>query len=253
MEISASRFELALKEPKSSDWEKFERLASAFLASEWLDLRTTACPGGDGGRDAEIFSPKGSPNVVIQYSIAEDWKTKIKHTLNRLTDSLPEATILVYLTNQRIGARADGVKKDFSTQGKFLDVRDASWFLERFNLDANRSAAAVELARLIVDPLFEAGGLLTASGAALTGSEARTAFLFLELQWHNETAGKGLTKSSFDALVRGALNGTNNSQRINRTEIHNRIGKFLPQHDISKLKPYIDGSLRRLTKSAIRH
>ena len=35
LRISAARLELALKEIKSSDWERFERLCSVFLASDF--------------------------------------------------------------------------------------------------------------------------------------------------------------------------------------------------------------------------
>lgn len=51
------RLELALERLQPSDWNRFERLSSAFLASEFDDIRTVASPSGDDGRDAvEILS-----------------------------------------------------------------------------------------------------------------------------------------------------------------------------------------------------
>ena len=89
MEISQERFLLALGGLKPSDWERFERLASTFLASEWPNVRTMASPGGDGGRDSELFCADGAPNVVIQYSVQLDWAAKIRATTVRLQERLP--------------------------------------------------------------------------------------------------------------------------------------------------------------------
>jgi len=155
MEISQERLDLALRQLRPSDWERFERFASTFLASEWTDLRTMASPSGDGGRDSELFSPKGKSNVVIQYSIQQDWTSKVRKTVKRLKETFLDARILIFLSNQLIGAKSDELKRELSDEEIFLDVRDKSWFVERTNLDGNRSAAAAELARVIVDPFLE--------------------------------------------------------------------------------------------------
>jgi hypothetical protein len=105
MEVSTQRFELALSQLRLSDWEHFERVASAFLASEWDDIRSMAAPEGDGGRDSELFSPNGVANVVIQYSIQVDWAAKIRRTLARLKTTFPKARILVFLSNQKLGQK----------------------------------------------------------------------------------------------------------------------------------------------------
>ena len=253
MEVSGQRFELALGQLRPSDWERFERVASAFLASEWSDIRTMAAPEGDGGRDSELFSPNGVANVVIQYSVQVDWAAKIRQTRTRLKASFPTASILVFLSNQKIGARADAIKKTLSADGLYLDVRDRSWFVDRTNLDKNRSAAAAELARAVVDPLLESQGLLKQSAAALTGQDAKTALVFLELQWRNESAAKGLTKSAFEALVRGALHGTDSTNRMTRQAVQKRVAQFLPKHPLPQMLPFIDAALKRLSRSAVRH
>ncbi|WP_414815513.1 hypothetical protein [Rhizobium sp. IY2] len=78
MSISSSRFELALEQLKPSDWERFESLCSAFLSTEFSGLRTMASPGGDRGRDAELYNFSDEPNVLFQYSVTENWKPKIQ-------------------------------------------------------------------------------------------------------------------------------------------------------------------------------
>ena len=91
MSNSRERFLLALRSLRSSDWEKFERLCSAFLAVEFPQVRTTASPGGDRGRDAELFTYSGSPNVLFQFSVARDWEAKIADTLKRIKVEFPSA------------------------------------------------------------------------------------------------------------------------------------------------------------------
>jgi hypothetical protein len=248
MEISQDRFRLALGAITASDWERFERLASTFLASEWPKVRTMASAGGDGGRDSELFSTEEAPNVVIQYSVQNDWAAKIRATTTRLQETFPNATILVYVSNQVIGAKADDLRNELSKKGIHLDVRDRSWFVERCNLDQSRSTAAAELARVIVDPLLEASSVKHRSASALTGQDARTAHLFLEMHWRDESTSKGLTKSAFEALVRSALQGTSNKSRVARGEVHKRVGRVLPQHTPQQLSPYVEAALRRLTK-----
>lgn len=58
-------FELALERLRPSDWEHFEELSSAFLASDFPSLRTMASPSGDGGRDSELFSPIGDSTITV--------------------------------------------------------------------------------------------------------------------------------------------------------------------------------------------
>jgi hypothetical protein len=253
MEISQERLDFALRQLRPGDWERFERLASTFLASEWPDIRTMAAPSGDGGRDSALFSAKENANVAIQYSIAQDWSSKIRDTVKRLKETFPDVKIVVFLSNQPIGAKADDLKRKLSEQDIFLDVRDRSWFVERTNVDSNRSAGAAELARIIVDPLLESKGIIMRTASALSGQEARTALFFLEMQRRNDNAAKGLTKSSFEALARAALLGTSSSSKMTRAAIYLRVGEFLPQHPAAQLAPYVDAALRRLSKGAVQH
>src|SRR5258708_5107707 len=128
--MSSKRLELALDLLKSSQWERFERFASEFLVTEMPELRTVATPSGDGGRDAELFSPAGESTQVLQYSVAEDWADKIRQTAVRIKDTFPGAQLLIYVTNRAIGAAADGVKKELREKHQLhLDVRDKTYFL----------------------------------------------------------------------------------------------------------------------------
>lgn len=170
--MSRDRLLLALERLRSSDWARFERFASAFLAAEFDDLRTTAAPSGDEGRDSELFSPLGEPSIALQYSVAEGWREKIRKTVKRVSATLPEVRVLLYATNQQVGADADSIKKDMRKEhGLSVDVRDRQWFVDRVLGDTRREAAAEELARYVVDPLLASRGLQLRAASPLTTPE----------------------------------------------------------------------------------
>ncbi len=253
MEVSQDRFAYALKNIRLSEWERFERLASTFLSSEWPGIRTMASQNGDGGRDSELFSTAESPNIVFKYSIEDNWKEKIRKTITRIKTTFPNVQMLVYLSSKTIGAQQDAIKKEAFLKNIYLDIRDVSWFVESVNKDDNRKAAGNDFARAVVDPLMEKSIGLTRSLPTLTRHESNTALLFLEMQLHDQNVNKGLTKSSFEALVRGALHGTSDSNRVTRDQIYARVSSFLPRHQLSQLIPFIDAALKRMTKTSIKH
>jgi hypothetical protein len=191
---------------------------------------------------------------VLQYSVTASWETKIKNTVAKITKEFKEVSILIYVTNQLIGAKADNLRKSLlRTNRIFLDVRDQSWFLDRLNIDSQREAAAEELAASIVDPLLESRKIISRKAQALNDIETRAAFVFLELQWEDESRDRGLTRISFEALVRAVLRDTHSDNRMSRSEIYSRILAILPNHTAELVQTQIDSALRRLEKQVIRH
>ena len=124
MPINPDRLGQALDGLEPGDWSRFEKLCNAFFASEFGRLfRSTASPSGDGGRDAELFSPTGRSNVVLQFSIQADWRSKLRATLKRLKEVKRSAAVLIFASNQEIGALADSIKAE--VRGKpLIDIRD---------------------------------------------------------------------------------------------------------------------------------
>jgi hypothetical protein len=250
--MQSDRFRLALRELKPSDWERFEQLASVFLAADFTSLRTLAAPSGDSGRDGALFAPTGQTHVAIQYSVAEDWKKKIRATVKRLEDGFTDIRILIYVTNQRIGADADSLKSELLIdKGLVLDVRDANWFLERSDADDARSGAAEKLATVIVDPLLAREGVKHA-GQALTNGESRAGLLYLTLQWEDDSREKGLTKLSYEALVKAALRDTTSERRIPRTAVQDAVASMIPTQGRQVVNQHVDSALARMTKRLIR-
>ena len=250
--VSAARLELALERLKSSDWERFERLCSAFLASEFSGLRTMASPGGDRGRDAELYAFDGEPNTLFQFAVRRDWSVKIKETLDRLSTEFPSTKAVVFLSSQQIGSKGDAIRKNARNQGMALDICDRSWFVERVDADDSRNAAAAELARVIVDPYLNDSGVIV-SAPTLDGSEAKTALVFLKLQAKDDNTAKGLTKACFESLIKAALQGTTAQKRLSRADVRVFVAGLLPHHTPTQLAPYIDGALKRLERSAVEH
>lgn len=246
-------FELALDQIRASDWEYFEELSSAFLVSDFPSLRTMASPSGDGGRDSELFSPTGKNTIAIQYSVSQGWKSKINKTLKRITETLTDVKVLIYMTNQAIGAKGDELKAKSLDSGVVLDIRDKNWFLERFEVDDAKYEASSTLVDVIAKPFLEGEKVIERRRPALTSMESKAALTYLGLQWKDETTDKGLTKIVYESLARAALRNTSSENRITRSEVYNRIFTYIPSNICDEAQRNIDSALARLSKMVIKH
>ena len=251
--MNRNQFELALNQAKPSDWLHFEQLCSKFLASEHPTMRTMASPSGDGGRDSELLTPDGEKTICAQYSVASDWSAKINKTYTRLKENFPEIKILIFLSNQEIGANGDKIKRTFLLNGVFLDIRDKNWFLERFDSNDQRRDGAGAFFEQIGRPYLENLDVIGTKKTSLSNQESKAALVYLGMQWEDSTTDKGLTKLSFEALVRAALRKTDADHRMSRIEIYAAINKYLPSHTIDSIKIQVDSAIKRLERSAIKH
>ena len=134
-----------------------------------------------------------------------------------------------------------------------LDVRDRNWFIERATSDGVRESAASELIDRIARPYLVGEDVINKPTSALTSGEARAALLYLGLQWQDDVTEKGLTKLSFDALVRAALRHTHSDDKMKRSEVHNAVLAALTYSEKPPLIAEIDKALFRLKKRYIRH
>ena len=151
--MNTQRIAFALERLGSTDWAIFERFASQFLVFDYGAIRTVAAASGDLGRDSELFSPTGDSAVMLQYSVREDWATKIRGTAKRIHSNFPDVRILIYVTNQEIGADADKLKRELRQDYKYvLDIHDRAWFTDRVATMPERAKLAEQLAVEIVDP-----------------------------------------------------------------------------------------------------
>nr|VFK62675.1 MAG: hypothetical protein BECKTUN1418D_GA0071000_11831 [Candidatus Kentron sp. TUN] len=222
--MNIQHFTFALDHARSSDWEHFEELCSRFLASEFPTLRTMANPTGDGGRDSELFySSEEGLTVAFQYSLAKAWKAKISKTLKKIKDKFPHVRVLIYLSNKKIGANSDQIRKTCLDEGVSLDIRDLSWFSERMNIDDNKYKAAETFYQIIAEPLLKEQKVIEKNRPSLTTLESKAALTYLAMQWEDERTDKGLTKVVYEALTLSALRNTNSDSRMSRSNIHDVI------------------------------
>ena len=121
--MKSPRFALALERLQPSDWRRFEDLASKFLAAEYPSLRTVASGSGDRGRDAFPFTPLDDSSIVLQYSVTGGWEDKIVRTARRIREEFSGATLLIYVTNQEIGAAADRLRTRLRQEFGLHEVR----------------------------------------------------------------------------------------------------------------------------------
>jgi len=173
-----------------------------------------ASPSGDGGRDSQLYGPDGENIVCAQYSVTESWEAKIRKTQKRLIENFKNVKILIYMSNQEIGARGDKVKSELQKEGVFLDIRDKNWFLDRFGADEQKVSGAEEFFERIGRPYLEGQQIIVTKRAALSNQEAKAALVYLGMQWEDANTDKGLTKLSYEALVRSVLRKTNAEKLI---------------------------------------
>jgi hypothetical protein len=252
--VNSAKLQLALERLTPGDWERFEHLASTFLATEFPNLRTLAWRSGDQGRDAVLWQPSGDPTVALQYSVTQYWDQKIRDTVSTLKANSADVSVLVYVTNQEIGPLADPLKESLrKTNRIFLDTRDRRWFVERVNSTPQTTAAAEELSSAVVDPYLAGKGVIETKAQALSSYDAQVALVYLQMQWEDDARDKGLTRLAFDALVRAALRGTGSENRLNRAAVRAAIRNALPAHAASEVDSHTDSALGRLTKVVVRH
>jgi predicted nucleic acid-binding protein len=244
MKNIADRLKFSLESLQPSNWQIFENAATAFLAKEFDNLRTTATTSGDKGRDAELFEA-GNVTVMVQLSIRKDWKTKIDETLTRIQKTFPETRILVYVTNQLIGANADQKKVDvLNSYGIYLDVRDQNWFVDRVY---SNEGAAEALSSKIVDPLLSRKKIIAKIPTALNSLEQQAALIYLELQWQDDVREKSLTKTAFEALVRSVVRDTSSSEPMSRAEILVGVKAILPNLNSREVEQHTNRALAKLS------
>lgn len=252
--MKTKRYAFALERLEPGDWARFESFASQFLAFDHVALRTVAAQSGDLGRDSELFSPDGDPTVLLQYSVTKNWPAKIRQTAKRVRENFPSATILIYVSNQQIGAEADALKKELRQDYNLvLDVHDRGWFLDRAALSPDRLKIVEQLAADIVDPYLSGEGVIASKAPALNEFESKAAVLHLQLQWEDDSRDKGLTKLSFEALVKSALRGTSSENRVSKQFVRDAVARLLPALPREGIEIHVNSALDRLDRRAVRH
>ena len=253
LNMKPQRFELALERLKPGDWARFERFASQFLVFDYGHIRLVAAASGDLGRDAELFSPEGDTAVLIQYSVTEGWATKVKQTAKRIRATFADASVLMYVTNQQIGARGDSLKKEIRKEFRLaLDIHDRGWFLDRMFSPAERTKVAETLAKDVVDQFLSSREVIDSSSPALNEYESKAAVLHLQLQWEDDSRNKGLTKLCYEGLIKSVLRDTSSEKRMKTQGVRDAVQKLLPNIPAGTVTLYVNSALDRLERKVVK-
>jgi hypothetical protein len=236
------RLRFALSHLRQVDWEAFEDFCGAWLAGSFPDLRRLGGVG-DKGRDA-VFAAHDMDDVIVQISIQANWNSKIRATITRLRAAEITCKSLVYMTNHEIGPKADDLKADLLSEGVSLDVRDSTYFLDRIDLSPANRAAAASLCERVLDPLLPTNELT--KNSPIGDRDLRAGLVYLELQTHDSSDSRNLTRLSYDSLVLGTLKDTDPDNRRSHDDIAAVIQKQLPTHDGQRIQTSVEGSLKRL-------
>ena len=248
------RFQVALQGIDGAQWRIFERLANVFMLEEYSSFRPLAAPSGDLGLDGNLFIPADDEGVAVQFSVRKDWAAKVRDTCKRFKATYPEASLFIYATSQAVGPDQIALKREIRNDyGIFLDIRDREWFLTRRDHSAATQAESELFCEQIADPLLQDPTAIERQGQALDDLEAKAAFVYLGLQWQDDTREKGLTKVCFEAIVRAVLRATTSDDRMTREQVRSQVRSLLPAHHVPTLDTQVDGALNRLSKVHIRH
>jgi hypothetical protein len=239
---NTDRLRFALKHLRTVDWESFEEFCGAWLAESFPELRRIGGVG-DKGRDA-VFEAEGMNDVIVQVSVQANWKSKIRDTIDRLRDAEIVCKSLIYMTNHEIGPKSDDLKSDLLSEGISLDVRDSTYFLDRIDATQATRAAADTLCQRIVDPLLPTNELTRNS--PIGDRDLRAGLVYLELQTHDSSGSRNLTRLSYDSLVLGTLKDTDPDNRRSHDDIVASVQRQLPTHDNARIHNSVEGSLKRL-------
>ena len=251
--MKTQRFEFALERLQPGDWARFERFASQFLVFDYGKLRSVAAASGDLGRDSELFSPDEDTSVQMQYSVTKSWEAKVKQTAKRIRENFAGTNILVYVTNQQIGAAGDALKKEIRKEFKLaLDILDRAWFLDRMFSPSDRLKVAESLAKDIVDPFLSSREVVDSSSPALNEFESKAAVLHLQLQWEDDSRERGLTKLCYDGLVKSVLRESSSEKRLKTQSVREAIQKLLPNIPADRVNTYVNSALERLEKKTVK-
>lgn len=236
---------ISLNNLRSSDWDLFQDFASAFLVSDFPLLRPI---GGtnDKGRDGVMFEPdpQQTAQVVLQYSVAEDWKAKIRATVKRLDEKGIPCTVLIYATSRDIGPASDEIEAELRDRGIALGIRDREWWVIRAGRDQGTRHASAALKERVLGRMLQAPS--SHSNGDMTKREVETGLFYLELHLRDADRKRSLTRLAFESFVLAALAGTDAENRAPKTAVIESVSAEFPPHEAQRVESLIDAALKRL-------
>jgi hypothetical protein len=203
----------------------FENFANDFIAaiegSNFIPVGGASDGGADGVHEHGLYS-SDKKDVFYQMSIEQNYRSKVKRTLDRLVEFGRNPKRLIYITSQTIGTYDR--EEEFLTDKHdvFVRIRDGKWILANLNhSEATKKAYYTHLERY-TDFLKDLDKGVKIRPSTNVGHPS--VYVFLQQQVENREKDKHLTKTVADSLILWALNDTDPEQ-----------GKFLTKAEILQL------------------
>jgi len=161
-------------------------------------------------------------------SIEQNHRSKIKKTIDRLTEFGRAPNRLIYVTSQTIGTYDREEEHLTEKHGVFVRIRDGKWILANINhSEATKKAYYTHLERYtdFLKDLNKGNNIKVSANIAHP-----SVYVFLQQQVENREKDKHLTKTVADSLILWALNDTDPDQNrfMTRSEIMRSINSNIP-------------------------
>lgn len=236
---------VALNNLRPGDWDAFEDFAGSFLLSDFPTLRPIAGTN-DKGRDGVLFAPdpQHPSAVVLQYSLVEDWRSKILNTLTRLNEKDIPCAVLVYATSRHIGPDSDALEKELRERGIHLSMRDREWWVIRAGRDEITRHATEQIKALVLGRMLD-----TPSSAVdhdLSRGEVETGLFYLEMHLRDADRDRSLTRVAFEAFALASLRHTDADTRKARDDILDEVASEFPSNQRQRVDQLTLAALTRL-------
>lgn len=237
---------VALAHINGTQFESFSKTACADLfGSEFIPLGGVHDGGADGMlMEESVYADTVKPTTFFQFTVQEDYKTKIIKTINRLRAVSREVKSLIYVTSRHVPL-IDQLQEELSDKlGARISIRDADWIVANINKSSAIQAAARDFLLPVLGFMCTPGGLgesndKTATLRAIQSiSPAIAVFLGQEIERRREDT--ELLEATVDTLILWSLRDTDPA-----------AGKFLTRDEILKKATDTFPSARNFMKGVV--
>jgi hypothetical protein len=227
----------------------FENFGTAFLAQL---LGASYVPAGgtaDGGSDGfeSVFEDGSRPGVFVQMSVTNDFKAKIRHTVNRLAEAGRDPKSLTYLTSLVV-ANPDLHETDLTDElDVSIRIRDGAYVAAHVNDNVVTQQAFREHLAHFATYLSRPGASNLIPASKHVKSPA--VYVFLAQEFERRGGDESLVDSMTDALILWALEDTDPDKGIlmSAEEVLNAVAGTLPSV-VSIIGPRLQARLEVLSK-----
>lgn len=220
---------IALSRTSGADFEKFAlQFLATRLGPRFVPLGGQRDGGADGLINDTLYKHPNQPRTFMQASIEQNYRSKVRRTIERLNDFGRNPNRLLYITNQFIPIIDKAAEELITELDVVIDIQDGNYIMNHISADSGSIAAYYE--HLHHCTLFLEGvGRSSVLVPSQHVSEPHV-YTYLVGELDRRSSGGSFTDGVVDALIIFALEGTDPAQDImmSEDEIRSTIIKKLP-------------------------